>query len=198
MVENLRRHRLYILMFSLTLAVLVGIVYVMRRPEPRTIIITTPAPASTESVGMIQVQVSGAIIQPGVYKITLGSRIADAIDLAGGARPDADLGDINLAGKLSDGDSILVPSLPDRSSSPIQITRIPTQPLTPSSMNLIDINTASVDQLDSLPNIGPVLAQRIVDYRNAQGPFKNIDEIMNVKGIGAAMFEGFKDLISVK
>lgn len=55
-----------------------------------------------------------------------------------------------------------------------------------------------MDQLDSLPNIGPVLAQRIVDYRNAQGPFKNIDEIMNVKGIGTALFEGFKDLISVK
>lgn len=106
MVENLRRHRLYILMFSLTLAVLVGIVYVMRRPEPRTIIITTPAPASTESVGMIQVQVIGAIIQPGVYKITLGSRIADAIELAGGARPDADMGELNLARKLSDGDSI--------------------------------------------------------------------------------------------
>jgi competence protein ComEA len=199
MVEQLRQHRPYILMFLLNLAVLIGVIFLLRLPEPRVINITTPAPPLTPLESHIQVQVSGAIVQPGVYTLTLGSRVSNALEAAGGARPDADLGQLNLALKLNDGDTIVVPARDATTESEILATATiagAAPPKTPPSK--ININTASIEELDTLPRIGKALAQRIVDYRANQGPFKGIEDIKNVKGIGDALFENLKDLITVE
>jgi competence protein ComEA len=199
MVERLRQHRLYILMFSLNLAVLIGVIYLLRLPEPRVITITTPAPRANSQGAQIQVQVAGAITQPGVYTLTLGSRVSDALDAAGGARPDANLDEINLALRLNDGDAIEVPTRAAAVELSMPVTPTPSGVSGAMTPRLkIDINTATVEQLDTLPRIGPALAQRIVDYRTQQGPFKKIEDIKNVKGIGDAVFEDLKDLIAVK
>ena len=199
MVDHLRRHRSYILMFVLNVAVLLGVIYLLRPPEPRVIAITTPSPRVTPTGAQIQVQVTGAIVSPGVYTLTLGSRVADVLDAAGGARPDANLDELNLARKLNDGDGIDVPTRTAGIKSFAGLA--PTFPVESSAVPShlkIDINAATAAQLDTLPHIGTVLAQRIIDYRSSQGPFKKIEDIKNVTGIGDAVFEDLKDLIIVK
>jgi competence protein ComEA len=199
MVEQLRQYRLYILMFALNLAVLIGVIYLLRRPEPRVITVSTPALRVATTEALIQVQVRGAISQPGVYKLSPGSRVSDALDAAGGARPDADLDQINLAFRLSEGDDILVPARATVIESPAVVTpRSVSPPAAKTSDSMININTATVERLDTLPRIGPVLAQRIVDYRTQMGPFKRIEDIKNVNGIGDAVFEDIKALITVQ
>jgi competence protein ComEA len=196
MAEQLKQYRLYILMFALNLAVLIGVIYLLRRPEPRVITITTPAPGATPTVTQIQVQVSGAVLQPGVYTLPSGSRLSDALDNAGGARPDADLAQLNLARRLNDGEEVRVPA---RVITAEATTAAPTvaerMPVATRSSGKVNINTATLAELDALPGIGPTLAQRIVDYRAQNGPFKTSEDIKNVKGIGDVLFEGLKDLI---
>ncbi len=199
MPEQLRQNRTYILMFILNLAVLIGVIYLLRRPEPRVIAITTPAPYATATVALIQVQVNGAVLQPGVYKLPATSRVSSALESAGGARPDADLNAVNLARKLNDGEAVVVPTRKvvaptftvSSAASPSPLAaRAPHDP--------VNLNTATVEELDKLPGIGPALAQRIVDYRNQNGPFKKVEEVKNVKGIGDALFDELKDLITVE
>jgi competence protein ComEA len=198
MVDQLRSHRLYILMFALNFAVLIGVIYLLRRPEARVIAITTPGPHVTIPGPPIKVQVSGAILEPGVYSLDAGSRVSDALDAAGGARADANLDDLNLALKLEDGDGILVPTrVPGIESPPwTPISSDSTKVATPKSK--ININTATIEQLDTLPRIGPTLAQRIVDYRAQNGPFERIEDIKNVSGIGDVLFNDMKALITVQ
>lgn len=192
MDDRLRQYRPYLLMFALNLAVLIGVIYVLRRPEPRVITVSTPPSRTTPTEESIQVQVRGAVNQPGVYTLDAGSRVSALLDSAGGARPEADLDQLNLARKLQDGEEVIVPvraTAPPDSAGP-SATKTPGGP--------ININTATVEQLDILPHIGAVLAQRIVDYRAQNGPFKKIEDIKNVKGIGDAMFDEFKALITVQ
>ncbi len=197
MPEQLRQYRLYLLMFVLNIAVLIGVIYLLRRPEPRVITITTPAPRVTATVAQIQVQVSGAVIQPGVYKLPSTARISNALDSAGGARPDADLNALNLARKLNDGEAIVIPTRKAPApASTAASTSSPGLPGATARPGKINLNVATVEQLDTLPGIGPALAQRIVDYRNQNGPFKKIEEVKNVKGIGDSLFDGIKGLIT--
>ncbi|MGB9553591.1 MAG: helix-hairpin-helix domain-containing protein, partial [bacterium] len=138
-----------------------------------------------------------------------GARVADAIKLAGGATSEADLDALNLAMILKDGDKVVVPQKASRNSfTEEETTEFPlTNPVNQPQMNIssqpgqagkININTASASELESLPGIGPVLAQRIVDYRTQKGGFKSIEEIKEVSGIGDKKFEAIKDLITVK
>ena len=144
----------------------------------------TPAP--------ITVYVSGKVNQEGLYTLPSGSRVNDAIQAAGGFSADANSGGLNLAEILEDGEQIDVPEL---------ITPAVTGGKSPGQLNpslvLVDINTASLEQLDTLPDIGPITAQDIIDYRNANGPFAKIEDIMDVPGIGQAKFDTIKDLITV-
>lgn len=161
-----------------------------REPPP----ITIEAPPPTATAGPIQVYVSGAVAKPDVYLVPSGSIVRDAIDAAGGAAPDADLNRINLAQKLSDGQQIYVP----------RVGEIPTAAPSngdtgsgqPALTGPININTATAAELEALPRIGPSLAERIVKYREEHGPFPNIEAIMNVAGIGPAIFDDIKDLIT--
>ncbi len=150
------------------------------------------------------VHVSGGIVHPGVYQLPRGSRVQDAIQAAGGLLSNADVQPLNLAAPLKDGEKIWVPVLsfsnPEPSSQP-RHTANPTQgslqTVQTNSPARININTASQAELESLPGIGPVLAQKIITYRQAHGPFGKIEDIVDVPGIGEAIFARIKDLIAV-
>ena len=140
---------------------------------------------------IVFVDVAGKVNKPGVYKLPSGSRAIDAITAAGGARKGVDLSDINLAHQLVDGEQILVgapkPVLASRSkgSSKVKLN------------GPLNINTATAAQLDALPGVGPVTAGRIITYREKNGPFKSIDDLRKVSGMGASKFEALKSLIRI-
>ena len=140
------------------------------------------------------IDVRGEVLRPGVYELPLGSRVEDALAAAGGLTLKADQTKINRAALLTDGEQISIPSkLATRVIGDSTIGIGSTQ--TPSE--LVNINTADLTALDSLPGIGPALAQRIIDYRDANGPFQSIEEIMNVSGIGQSIFDNIQSLITV-
>jgi competence protein ComEA len=172
------------------------IVYnVLKRPEPGSVLMTItlqPRPTldpATPTPAHINVYVSGAVYKPDVYALPLGSLVKDAVAKAGGATAEADLDHVNLALKLSDQMQVYVP----RKGETVPSGKTPTPALT----GPININTASVEELDRLPGIGPSIAQAIIDYRTANGPFKKIEDINDVKGIGDALFAKIKDSITV-
>ncbi|MDI6868865.1 MAG: helix-hairpin-helix domain-containing protein [Coprothermobacterota bacterium] len=175
--------------------------------SPQIVIENTASPSL--SPAEIYVHVAGEVHLPGLYKLTQGARVADAIKLAGGATSDADMDALNLAMPLKDGDKIVVPKKASQGSenpeihAGIQVPSTANQNQESGSLqsggtSKININTASAKELESLPGIGPVLAQRIVDYRAQKGGFKSIEEIKEVSGIGDKRFEAIKDLITVK
>lgn len=152
----------------------------------------------------ILVHVTGAVTQPGVYALPRNCRVRDAVEAAGGPAMGADTGVLNLAAFLEDGAQLWVPYKTQAGNSPQldpQIDRRPdSEPVhsaTFSSAAPINLNTATQAELESLPGIGPVIAQRIIAYRVESGPFLRSEDVQNVPGIGPAIFEKIKDLISV-
>ena len=186
------------LFFGVLIAViLVGVLLVQRhwsRPEP--IILSTavpsPSPESSATPAPLRVYVSGAVQRPDVYELPPGSIVKDALLVAGGASQEADLDRINLAATLADGQQIYVPHQGEQD--------LPVQPPAAESTGgtRININTASAEALETLPGIGPTLAQRIVAYRQANGPFSAVQDIMAVSGIGPAVFAQIGDLITTE
>lgn len=166
------------------------LIYISRTPTGDPVPLL-PAPTEAPLV----VQVVGAVPRPGVYEFPEGARIRDAIDAAGGLLTEADVEALNLAEPLTDGQKLNIPFEGDAGGTPMPTAPGPTA--TPSNLELVNINTASLDQLDSLPGIGPKTAQNIIDYRTANGPFARIEDIMNVSGIGIHTFDDLKLLITV-
>ncbi|KAA3648461.1 MAG: hypothetical protein DWQ07_05565 [Chloroflexi bacterium] len=149
-----------------------------------------PTPAA------IMVHVSGAVNKPDIYALPHDSRVQDAIDAAGGLLPEADAQALNLAAVLDDGVQLRIPSKTESAAAP----PVASSPLTSSIQSndgLININTATQEQLENLPGIGPAKAQAIIDYREQNGDFGDIRDIQNVTGIGPATFENLRDLISI-
>ena len=132
----------------------------------------------------IYVDIDGAVINPGVYKLVDGSRVNDAIILAGGLRDNAITKNLNKARILVDGEKVYI-----YKEGEIEV-------ITSGDNDLIDINSASIDSLMSLPGIGEVYAKRIIDYRKNKA-FSSIDEIKNIEGIGDKTFEKIKDMITI-
>lgn len=183
-------------------------------PPTTTIQILPPAPTPTDlptaTPAPLEVYVTGAVLTPQA-RLTLpyGSRVEDAIEAAGGTTEDALLDAVNLAQLLRDGDQIHVPSI----STPTNETAPPTVALpTPNTNNpttapvaapsssasgLINLNTATLEELDTLPEIGLVMAQRIIDYRTQNGPFQSVDDLLNVSGIGDATLQKLRPLVTV-
>lgn len=183
----------YISLILLLLILLGGALFYLRWPRPTPIEIIEPTPAPASTPGEIGVYVVGAVMNPGVYFLPQGSRVADALEAGGGPTEEADLARVNLAKRVYDEEQIYVPKLGEENP-----------PLPPPSGSSggqaggkININTATAAELETLPGIGPVLAQRIVDYRKANGPFAATEDIKNVGGIGEVTFEGVKELIFV-
>ncbi|HOP56425.1 MAG TPA: ComEA family DNA-binding protein [bacterium] len=151
---------------------------------------------NTESV-RVAVHIGGAVRNPGLYYLDPSSRVADAIQSAGGPTADADLDAINLASRVTDGLKIVVPSRVNKENSMVAADSGQSSG-TSESGGKININTASARELEELPGIGEVLAERIVSFRETNGPFKSIEEIKKVSGIGEKKFESIRDLIVVE
>ncbi|EGF53804.1 ComEA family DNA-binding protein [Actinomyces sp. oral taxon 170] len=160
----------------------------------------------TTGAGSVIVHVTGAVTRPGVVTLGAGSRIADAIKAVGGAAPDADTEQLNLARVLTDGEQIRVPRvgevLPDPAPQPSGAASsgagtAPGKPGDGGASGTVNINTASASELEKLPGIGPALAQRIVEYRDSHGPFASVDALTDVPGIGKAKLEALREQAAV-
>lgn len=165
-----------------------------------------PAPAP---VGPLVVHVDGAVARPGVVTLPPGSRVSDAVAAAGGVSADADTRLVNLARLLQDGEQVVVPRPGEVVAAPTGPGAAPPGgpaagdgvPVGGAEMGAaagpVDLNAADVTALDALPGIGPVLAQRIVEHRDQQGPFTSVDDLTSVSGIGPAVLSRIRDLVSV-
>jgi competence protein ComEA len=144
------------------------------------------------SSGSVIVHVAGAVHDAGVYRLRAGSRVNDAIGRAGGATARADLSQVNLAAKLEDGRQVLVPRrAPATQAAPAggQADAAPGVP--------VSLNTATLEQLDELPGVGPATAQKILDYRKANGGFGSVEELGQVPGIGDKRLATLRELVRV-
>jgi competence protein ComEA len=160
-----------------------------------------PPPAATIAVkgeeagagGRVTVDVAGAVNKPGVYRLSPDQRVEDALERAGGPTRRADLSQINRAAKLEDGRQILVPARPSRSTTNAAAqpdpTTAPDQP--------INLNTATLEQLDTLDGVGPATAQKILDYRTEHGGFTSVDELDQIPGIGEKRLAAFRERVRV-
>ena len=181
------------LVFILTIGI-AGFYFINSRPSMQ------PALVQDINSGLVQenlsespidliINVAGKVNNPGVYQLPQGSRVIDAIKAAGNQRNGVDISDINLARILVDGEQILVGS-PKPSSGKIVAKKITID-------NPLDINRATITQLDTLPGIGPVTAQRIIDYRTKVGRINSVDELKKISGLGGTKFEEIKSLLRV-
>jgi competence protein ComEA len=189
------------------LAVLAGVLLFTRRPPAQPIEILPPptsaptaTPLPTPTPRPLRVDIAGAVREPRVYTLPPGSIIADAIAAAGGPAADADLDRINKAIELQDGVQVYVPHLaetpPVPSISPFGTAAPPVERSAPAVVltGSIDLNTATLAELETLPGIGPKIAQLIVDGR----PYAQPEDLLNVKGIGPATLAKIRDLVTVR
>ncbi|MDW7670806.1 MAG: helix-hairpin-helix domain-containing protein [Bacillota bacterium] len=151
-----------------------------------------------KEISSIVVHVEGQVASPGVYELAHGSRVIDAVEMAGGLTPEADR-KINLAQKLQDEAFIYVPAVDELrdEGALLQPTFSFHSGLAPSDQSLVNINTADAKKLETLPGIGPVLAERIIAYRQQQGPFRQLEDLKKVTGIGDKRFEDIQSSITI-
>ena len=141
--------------------------------------------------------VAGAVAAPGLYRLPGGSRVDDGLVAAGGPLPNAALDGLNLARPLTDGEQVLVPAAGVGEASAVPASGAASAPSAARPDGKLDLNRATVQDLDALPGIGPVLAQRIVNHRGEQGPFKTVGMLRDVPGIGERTFQQLAPLVAV-
>lgn len=171
-----------------TLASFLASLWLLRRPAPAPIRIVpppTPAPTPTPTPVWWHVYLTGAVHAPGVYTVPQGLRVWALLERAGGAREDADLEALNLAAPVTDGMHLHVPRRGEPPSA------------TPTPSARLDLNTASVEELERLPGIGPRTAQAIVDYRLKHGPFRRLEDLLAISGIGPATLERIRPWVTI-
>lgn len=205
------RYWIFITLLFVT-AVGVGIFY-LRQPAPSpveiqsveaatAVLVPTPSPIPTSAP--VRVYVTGAVVNSDVYFLPAGSIIKDAITAAGGFTHDADPEHINQALELQDQQQVHVPRLGETDAPPpvqgglVQQSQASRSAAPAVSGGLINLNTATLTELDSLPGIGPAIAQRIIEYRESAGGFKSVEQITEVSGIGDVTLAKIKDLVTVK
>lgn len=178
-----------------------GLWYVRSLPRPVQVqaepVAEMSSPSASSSPVVILVDVAGWVRSPGVYEFREGDRVIDAIEAAGGARREAALESLNLAAPLVDGTQILVA----RRGAQVVPGAVGAGTVggttAPGGGTLVNVNTASASELEALPGVGEVIAQRIVDHRTANGPFASIDELLEVSGIGEATLEAMRELVTI-
>ncbi|HLB61359.1 MAG TPA: ComEA family DNA-binding protein [Actinomycetota bacterium] len=172
-----------------------GFWYVRSLPVPVDVraLRSTGAPVvASPTVGAsFIVHVAGEVRRPGVYEFAEGERVIDAIEAAGGPTGRAALDGLNLAAPLADGTQVVVPAVA-AAGAPSSAA-----PGTLGGSELVNLNTATAEQLETLPGIGEVLAQAIVDYRSENGPFATVEQLEDVSGIGPSILENVRDLVTV-
>jgi competence protein ComEA len=139
----------------------------------------------------VVVSVVGQVAEPGLVTLAAGSRVADAVEAAGGLLPEADAASVNLAAVVADGQQVAV-GVPGAAAAPA-----PGASAGADGSGVVDLNSADTTALDALPGIGPVLAQRIVDHRAQHGPFRTVDDLLDVPGIGPAVLADLADAVTV-
>lgn len=153
----------------------------------------------TPTLEPIVVYVTGAVNNPGVYRLPVASRLVDAVQQAGGFMDGADLTQVNLAALMVDGAQIVIPGVEDAPTPQLTIggSGLLETP-TPPGGELVDINSADAALLEQLPGIGATSAQSIIDYRTANGPFTQVEDLLKIPGIGSATLEEIRGLIIVQ
>ena len=174
-----------------------GIVLMFRSADQSDgVVVTMPTPVTTpDSTAVdstIKVYISGQANLPGVYELPAQSRADDALRAAGGPTSQADLDSVNLAKRLSDEDQIHIPSREEERSATAPGSRASSPP------GKLLLNTATAEELETLPNIGPSRAKAIIEYRDKNGPFASVDDLTNVSGIGTGILESIRDLVEVR
>jgi competence protein ComEA len=185
---TLTRTRALVLALCAVAVVLVG-GRLLRPAAPRGTappLIRASKPAARARAAPLVVDVAGAVRRAGLYRLPQGSRIADAVARAGGATERAELDLVNLAAPLADGEQVLVPAR-GAAAAAAGTGAAPTAP--------VDLNSATAEQLDALPGIGPVTAQKIIDYRQVHGPFRSVDELDAISGIGPSRIDNLRGLV---
>lgn len=164
---------------------------------------TGAEPEKAADAGGVVVHVTGAVARPGVYRLASGSRVHDAVQQAGGALPNGFSGALNLAAVLSDGERIDVPVKTD--AAPLTVAPPGLQGAAGKSVvhapskgtsGRVNLNTATLQQLDALPGVGPSIAARIIEYRQKEGPFRTVEQLLEVPGIGPKKMEALRDLVT--
>lgn len=184
-------------------AVLVGGYWLTRPPAapPETALpfaTTVPVAAattpSTTAPAELVIHVAGAVARPGVTRVAAGARVVDAVDAAGGLAPQADGSRVNLAAPVADGERVYIPAVGEAAPPPAAGVggAAAAEPAGP-----INLNTATVDQLDELPGVGPATATAIVSHRDRVGGFTSVDQLLDVRGIGEAKLEQLRPLVTV-
>ena len=190
---ELSRKRLLIAAGCLVALLFVGS-KLLARPQGDVALAPPAAPPteSTTTAALVVVDVVGAVRRPGLYRLSQGMRVADAVARAGGATRKADLALINLAAPLADGEQVVVPRRGAAAPGGVGAASSPGGP----AGGPVHLSTATLEQLDSLPGIGPVTAQKILDYRQKHGAFTSVDELDAVPGIGPARLDQLQDLVA--
>jgi len=156
--------------------------------------------SESEKATSVTVHAAGAVARPGVYVLAADARVADVVTAAGGATPEADVDQLNLATRVADGDRVY---LPRRGETPPAAPSAGSAPSGPgggpasSRAVVLDLNTAAAGQLELLPGIGPALATAIVEHRNRNGRFRSVDDLLDVPGIGPAKLATLRPLVRV-
>ena len=156
----------------------------------------SPSTTTSTSAGPVVVDVAGAVVHPGIYRMPPGSRVADAVAAAGGATGNADIDQVNLAELVADGQQIRVPRPGDPPPAPSRRASSTGGGAT-TIAPAVNLNTATADQLDSLPRVGPATAAAIIEWRTRHGSFRTVDDLLDVSGIGPATLEHLRPFVRV-
>ena len=177
-------------MAAVAIAVVGGVWYGARAPEPVPVEVEDPV-ASDEAeppeLGMVTVHVAGAVRRPGLVAVSVPARVADVVAAAGGAETFADLGAMNLAAPVGDGDRVEVPVL-GAAPGPSELG---------AGEGGVDLNRANANELQALPGVGPVIAARIVAHRDENGPFDTIEDLLDVPGIGESKLAELRTAVRI-
>lgn len=184
-----------VVLLALAVTVAIGVIRGALAPvesvpaDDNRVTIEDAAPTDAERSASVFVHVSGAVAAPGLYVLEDGARVVDAIAAAGGFAADAERAAVNLARPLSDGEQVAVPvqgAAPAQGATPA-----------PAGDGRVNLNTADATQLDTLPRIGPAMAERIIQWRESNGRFTSVEDLLAVPGIGEKMLEALRDAVTV-
>lgn len=154
---------------------------------------STAIASTSTTAARVVAHAAGAVVHPGVYELRAGARVTDLIDAAGGPTPDADVDRLNLAAPVTDGERVYVPRIGEAMPS----VRSASGAATGEVAGPLDLNTATLEQLDELPGVGPATAKAIIDERDRRGGFRSVDDLLDVRGIGPAKLDAIRDLVRV-